>query len=94
MRKPRLRRRQRQILFLMREADGPTLFPGGTRGFSWARVKPDHPGALVIYAYQEPERFMETRGLVKRVDMNATGRWYRLTEEGAALAEGIEEMPA
>lgn len=94
MTKPRpLRKRQRQILWLMREADGPAHFSGGTRGFHYATLNSDHPGALAIQAYQDPEIWLEHRGLIERVQMNVPGRWYRLTEEGAARAARIKESP-
>ena len=91
-RKP-LTRRQRQILYLMREADGPVMITGGTRGFYWGRPKEDHPATLVIHAYQDPDLWLRRRGLIEVVPQNAPGTFYRLTEQGAARAAAIAEMP-
>lgn len=92
-RKP-LTRRQRQILFLMREADGPVMITGGTRRFYWGRPTGDHPGALVIKAYQDPDLWLRHRGLIEAVPMNAPGTWYRLTEDGQRRAATIGKMPS
>jgi hypothetical protein len=85
--------RQRQILFLMREADGPTMITGGTRQFLWGKLDGDHPGALLIQAYMEPDLWLHRRGLIEIVAMNVPGRWYRLTEDGLRRANTIERMP-
>ena len=85
--------RQRQILFLMRQVDGPTMIYGGTRGFHWRKLDHDHPGGLLIQAYMEPDLWLRRRGLIEQVSMNVPGVWYRLTREGDRRASKIKRMP-
>lgn len=89
----RLTRRQRQILWLMRTFDGPTYFSGGTRKFYWHELDHGHPGALIVQAYQDPEMWLEHRGLIVQTPMNVPGRWYRLTEQGSAIAGKLKVCP-
>ena len=80
--------RQKQILQLMSDLDDldAARFMGGTRGFSVATVR---DGGLVIRCYQEPELWLEGRGLIAAVRSNRPGRWYRLTEAGRTAAGRI-----
>jgi len=80
-----LTRRQRQILALMADNDGSAAFAGGTRDFRW--FNSDY--GLVIQAYQEPEFFLRSRGLIRRIESNAPGRWYRLTDDGERRAKNV-----
>ncbi len=80
-----LTKRQREIISLMEAADGPVMFRGETRRFFISLVD-DHPAALIIRAYQDPELFLERRGLIVKVPMNAPGTFYRLSDAGNAVA--------
>jgi hypothetical protein len=92
-RKP-LTRTQRKILWLMREhGEGPVMIAGGTRDFYWARPREDHPASLIIHAYMDPDLFLRRRGLIEEVQQNAPGRFYRLTDHGAARAAALVENP-
>lgn len=88
-----LTRRQKQILWLMLVADGPVMITGGTREFHWYKPQEDHPAALVIRAYQDPDLFLARRGLIEVVPQNAPGRFYRMTPAGHARACRIGRMP-
>ncbi len=77
-----LTKRQRQILALML-MHGTTRFFGGTRLFKYTNAYED---GFTITAYQDPELFLERRGLIERVERNASGRWYKLTASGHAAA--------
>lgn len=44
-------------------------------------------GGIVIRAYQHPEYFLKSRGLIEQHERNVPGYWYRVTDAGrAALA--------
>ena len=72
---------QRKILRLMRD-HGAALISGGTRIFGSVVIEQ----GVLIRAYQSPEHFLVARGLLKPIQMNAPGRWYRLTEDGERRA--------
>lgn len=84
-------RRQRQILFLMKQ-HGRANFRGGTRSFGY---QPHTEGGILIWAYQSPEWFLEQRKMIEKTPPgNTPGTWYRLTETGATEAATIKEMPS
>ena len=78
---------QRIVLRLLKEHGSAAIMgQHGRKGMgrklrSWAGQF-----GLVIEAYQGPDYFLERRGLIERVESNAPGAWYRLTEDGARRA--------
>lgn len=79
-----LTKTQRKILVLMLE-HGTAHFSGMTRVFH-NHVGPQ--GGVYIGAYQTPEWFLKSRGIIEKCETNRPGQWYRLTALGQKLAEG------
>lgn len=85
-----LSKTQRRILFLMREHGSCYLQAGkGSRRFHHG---PNAYG-YTICAYQNPEIFLERRGLIERAGGNLPRGFWKLTAIGAIRASRIREYP-
>lgn len=85
---------QKRILWLLREHGEDTVACTGKgsrlNGFgAWTHKH----GGLVIRAYSDPLYWMEAKGWLFRVTRNTPGHWYRLTNEGCIVADGIKTEP-
>lgn len=77
----RLSPMQRRILTAMSEDDlGFAAFTGERARKDGFGVFAAKHGGIVIRAYQHPEFFLKSRGLIEVTERNVPGYWYRLTE--------------
>lgn len=84
----RLSPMQRRILSAMQDDEiGFAAFTGEqSRKLGFGVFAAKH-GGIVIRAYQHPEFFLKSRGLIEQRERNVPGYWYRVTDAGrAALA--------
>ena len=85
---------QRRILWLMRtlDEDFVAATTTGARKLGFGHWLAEE-GGLVVRVYGESEYFMRSRGWLEQVERNARGRWYRITDEGRAVAATILTEP-
>ena len=81
--------RQKQILQLMAELDSMqgAVFRPGTRGFE---ARWTHQDDRLFRCYQDPELFLEHRGLIATHDTNR-GPLFRITEAGRRRVAAMRE---